>query len=131
MISVLDSIDSDGHATDRVERQEKVGRGDSCAHRVVPQIDAVRKALFVGLPRRPAGPQRPLPDAENFGGELSSRTKFHFAPASRVTSFDHLVGAREQRGRNLNADRLRGLEVHHELELGGQLHWKIDWLRAS
>ena len=33
-------------------------------------------------------------------------------------SFDHLVGAREQRWRNIEAERLRGLEVDHQLEFG-------------
>src|SRR5262245_27922553 len=40
----------------------------------------------------PAARQRPLPDAENFGGEVS---------------LDHLVGAREQRGRYFDAQRPR------------------------
>ena len=40
-------------------------------------------------------------------------------PPSSVTnsggSFDHLVGAQEQRRGQLNADRLRGLEIDHQL----------------
>src|SRR5678816_2675299 len=38
-------------------------------------------------------------------------------------SFDHLVGAREQRRRHLKAERLRSLEVNHQLVLGRRLHW--------
>ena len=34
-----------------------------------------------------------------------------------VRLFDHLVGAGEQRGRHLDAERLRGLEIDHQLEL--------------
>jgi hypothetical protein len=33
--------------------------------------------------------------------------------------FDHLVGTREQRGRNLNANRLGGLEVDDQLDFVG------------
>jgi hypothetical protein len=36
-------------------------------------------------------------------------------------SFDHLVGAQQDRGRQLNTDRLRRFEVDDELELVGLL----------
>src|SRR6266851_5939341 len=39
--------------------------------------------------------------------------------------FDHFVGAVEQRQRHGEAERLGGLEIGHQLELGRQLHWKI------
>src|SRR6516162_6334536 len=42
--------------------------------------------------------QRPLPDAEICGGEVSFLT-------SLLTSFDHLVGAGEQRERESDAER--------------------------
>src|SRR5260370_33962936 len=35
--------------------------------------------------------------------------------ANSITLFDHLVGKREQLGRKLNAKRLGGVEVEHEL----------------
>ena len=41
---------------------------------------------------------------------------------SRRCSFDHLVGAREERRRNVEAERLRGLEIDHQLDLRNLLH---------
>ena len=33
--------------------------------------------------------------------------------------FDHFVGTQQDRGRQLDADRLGGLQIHHHLELVG------------
>jgi hypothetical protein len=41
--------------------------------------------------------------------------------------FDHLVGAREQRGRNFDADRLGGLEVDEQLDFCDLLHRQGGW----
>src|SRR5215467_13230143 len=40
--------------------------------------------------------------------------KFHFEPPSRFTSLDHLVGAGEQRGRDIQTKRSRRLQVDDE-----------------
>src|SRR5262249_12978457 len=46
--------------------------------------------------------------------EKISTGKFHFEPP--FTSFDHLVGKREQLGRNFDAQCLRGGEVDDQIE---------------
>ena len=42
--------------------------------------------------------------------------------------FDHLVGAAEQRWRNVEAERLGGLEVDGQLEFGRRLYRQIGRL---
>jgi CO/xanthine dehydrogenase Mo-binding subunit len=46
-----------------------------------------------------------------------SAGKFHVKPPSHLISFDHLVGAGEQRWWHFEAERLRGLEVDRQLVL--------------
>src|SRR5437764_377704 len=43
-------------------------------------------------------------------------------------SFDYLVGACEQRGRHDQPERLGGLEIDHQLELGGLQEWQVRGL---
>jgi hypothetical protein len=43
-------------------------------------------------------------------------------------SFDHLVGAHEQHGRNFLSEGFRGLEIEHQFELGRLLHRQIGGL---
>ena len=54
-----------------------------------------------------------------------------FVPiADMAASFDHLVGAGEYRRRHDEAERLRGLEIDHQLVLGRRLHRKVGGLLA-
>src|SRR5499427_10301117 len=48
---------------------------------------------------------------------------FIFEPP--FTSFDHLVGAGEQRRRHVNAERLSGFQVDHQFEFGRLLDWQV------
>src|ERR1700730_6490747 len=45
------------------------------------------------------------------------------APGSRLL-YD-LISSREQRGRHIEPEGLRGLQVDHQLVLGRRLHWEI------
>src|SRR6478736_1148338 len=49
--------------------------------------------------------------------------------AAQQMLFDHLVGAGEQRWRHVEAERLGGLEVDHQLELDRGLDRKLARLR--
>src|SRR5262245_63459307 len=48
----------------------------------------------------------------------------------KVPLFDHLAGAGEQLGWNIDLEGFRGLPVDHQLELGCTIDWQISWLGA-
>jgi hypothetical protein len=51
--------------------------------------------------------------------EMSQRARNGLEQPQQISPlFNHLVGAKHESGRNFMTDRLRGLEVDDELELG-------------
>src|SRR5215468_4032334 len=72
---------------------------------------------------RPAARQRPQPDAENFGGEVS----FLNPP---ITSFDHLVCEQLDRVGHFEAERSGRYQIDDEFELGGLHDRQIGGPRA-
>src|SRR6516164_3390753 len=63
----------------------------------------------------------------------SSKTPAWHSDAARgpsTPSFDHLVGAREQRRRHLDAERPGGLQIDDKLEFDGGLNGKVARLFA-
>jgi hypothetical protein len=57
---------------------------------------------------------------------MPQRCQFRKSPQS----FDHVVGKGEQCWRHLKAQRFRGLEIDHQLKLGGLLHRQFGRVSA-
>src|SRR6266487_2621002 len=68
---------------------------------------------------------RALPDNRRW----SSLEPASYAISAERSSLDHLVRAQQQRLRDREPERLGGLEVDHELELGRLFHGKLAGLR--
>src|SRR5262249_58869951 len=63
---------------------------------------------------------------------VATRDSTSILTAALVTSsFDHLVGAGEQRRRHVEAERLGGRQIDHEIEFGRLLDRDIGWLGAT
>ena len=75
-------------------------------------------------------PSSPILQARaNTVGLLASMCSFRRRQRDELApSFDHLVGAGEEGFGNRKADRFRGFDVDHQLELGRLLNWQITRL---
>src|SRR5262245_2462102 len=49
----------------------------------------------------------------------------------RGPSFDHLVGAEEDRRWYFDPERLCGAHIYDEFKLGRSLYWQVTWARSS
>jgi hypothetical protein len=61
---------------------------------------------------------------------LRVKKRSHAAQQTAARLFDHLIGLCEQRGRHGKAERLGGLEIYHQLELGRLFNRQITRFRA-
>src|SRR5437667_9017217 len=84
-------------------------------------------AVYASSPLSPAATQHSLPSGRYplLGPDLHrlDRTSLRLAHL-----FDHLVGQRQQPVRNGEADRLGGLEIDHQIELGRLQHRQVGGL---
>src|SRR6516165_3059440 len=84
-------------------------------------------AVYASRPLSPVATQHSLPSGRYplLGPDFHrlDRTSLRLAH-----SFDHLVGEREQLCRNLQAERLGGREVDHQLEFARLHHWQFRGL---
>src|SRR6516164_312137 len=75
----------------------------------------------------PSGSLQKVSDhPSSFSGLSLAQGKFHFEPP--ITSFDHLVGAGEQRRRESDVQGLRGREVDGQLNFCDLLHRQLGGL---
>jgi hypothetical protein len=77
-----------------------------------------------------AGLRKPITGTADAVYALPEATRPRRCRAARGGSLYHLVGAREHGRRHVEAERLGGLEVDHQLVLGRRLHRKVGRLLA-
>jgi hypothetical protein len=62
---------------------------------------------------------------DTFDARSADSTGLKMRRITRAASFDHVVGAADQRQRDCKAERLRGLEIDHEVDLGRLQHRQV------
>ena len=68
--------------------------------------------------------------SDTFSARSADLTGLKMRRITRAASFDHLVGASEQRGRHGQVERFGGFEVDDELELGRLFDRQVSGLLA-
>src|SRR5262249_48298773 len=100
-------------------------RGPSSSARRLRRLDCELRPATDIRSARPYLPVAPPRRAARRGGSRSD------CPRMRVgRSLDHLIRPRQQRRGDRQAERLGGLEVDDQLELGRLLDWEIGRLRT-
>src|SRR5262249_56018968 len=100
-------------------------RGPSSSARRLRRLDCELRPATDIRSARPYLPVAPPRRAARRGGSRSD------CPRMRVgRSLDHLIRPRQQRRRDRQAERLGGLEVDDQLELGRLLDWEIGRVRT-
>src|SRR5215472_4564680 len=87
-------------------------------------------AVYASRPLSPVAAQHSLPS----GRYSLLGPDFHRLDCTSLRlahSFDHLVGAGEQRRWYGEAKRLRRNQVHDEIELSRLLDWQLRWFRPA
>src|SRR5262249_52020369 len=62
---------------------------------------------------------------------MSQKCQFQTHPPQQAALFDQLVGAGDELGRNVEANRLCGFEVDDQIELRRKLHRQLAHLGAA
>src|SRR6516164_1450841 len=84
-------------------------------------------------PRPRSNGRRHMPRQNRLRPALRSRRKICRRAMGEEggASFDHLVGAGEQRWWNFEAERLGGRQIDNEIKPGRLLDWNVAWLRTA
>src|SRR5262249_39626391 len=84
-------------------------------------------------PRPRSNGRRHMPRQNRLRPALRSRRKICRRTIGEEggASFDHLVGAGEQRRRHGEAERIGGREINKEIEFGRLLDRELGWLRSA